>query len=226
MSCQNNEGNGYREENMNMDFDSLIFILEMIGDVAFAVSGVFVAKNKKMDLFGAIILGCATSVGGGMIRDLILGETPPAMFRKPVYVLVAFISSLITFIILYNGRRAKKIERLHLLSTADSIGLAAFVVVGARTAYQAGFQSTFLACFVGVLTGIGGGILRDMMAGQMPLIMRRRIYGVAAVAGAIIYCLLSPLDGGLYFSASVSIFVTILIRLLAIKHRWNLPTLK
>ena len=201
-----------------MGFDDVIFILEMVGTVAFAISGVMVAKDRKMDIFGAIVLGCATAVGGGMIRDLILGEIPPAMFTKPVYVTVAFITCVVDFIFERSqttGNYMDKIDRNRIrsnfiLNVADSVGLAAFVVVGCRTAVYAGYGANmFLACFVGVLTGIGGGILRDIFAGQMPLIMRKR--------GAF---------GSTMIAAVVSMIVTVLIRFLAIYFHWNLPSFR
>jgi uncharacterized membrane protein YeiH len=214
-----------------MDFDQLIFILEMIGTAAFAVSGVMVAKQRKMDIFGAIVLGDVTAVGGGVIRDLILGTTPPVMFERPVYILFATVVCILDF--LYersraDGRLPGKMEQAYarsgeVLNAADSIGLAAFVVVGCRTALNAGFQDNlFLVSFVGVVTGIGGGILRDMMAGQMPLIMRKRVYGIAAAAGAVLYSLLAR-SVSETSAAGVSMAVTVFVRFLAIHYRWNLP---
>jgi uncharacterized membrane protein YeiH len=218
-----------------MNFDHLIFSLEMVGTVAFAVSGVMVAKERKMDIFGAILLGCVTAVGGGMIRDLILGETPPAMFRRPIYVDVSFVTCLISFVLERHrlGRRFfDRFDQTHartalILNAADSIGLAAFVVVGCRTAVNAGYgDNTFLTSFVGVLTGIGGGILRDIMAGQMPLIMRKRVYGIAAIAGALLYTELQTVGVQQLIAAVISMLCTVLIRFLAIYFRWNLPAFR
>lgn len=251
-----------------MDFSQIVFILEMIGTVAFAVSGVMVARDRKMDIFGAVVLGCATAVGGGMIRDLILGVTPPVMFTKPIYVLVAALTSIIMFFWEYSRSRSGKSElsgnaenpdsekerRAHhdqisgdtavsiasiarstfsqehndvLLNIADSVGLAAFVVVGCRSAIEQGYQDNlFLCAFVGVLTGIGGGILRDVFAGQMPLIMRKRVYGLAAVIGAIVYCELLSYGIDVITSSAACMIITCLIRFLAIHYRWNLPSFR
>lgn len=215
-----------------MDFSTIVFILEMIGTVAFAVSGVIVARDCKMDVFGAVVLGCATAVGGGAVRDLILGITPPMMFRKPVYVLVAALASLVTFYLELGGSRLHQLLiELHperneqLLNIADSVGLAAFVVVGCRTAIDSGYgENLFLCAFVGVLTGIGGGILRDVLAGQMPLIMRKRVYGLAAIIGSVVYCGLLSVSVSVIPSSLACIAVTCLIRFLAIHYRWNLPS--
>ena len=214
-----------------MDFSMIVFILEMIGTVAFAVAGVMVARDCKMDIFGAVVLGCATAVGGGMIRDLLLGAVPPMMFRRPVYVAVATIASLLTFFLEHCspklremiGRNQERSDRI--LNIADSIGLAAFVVVGCRSAIDGGYgDNLFLCAFVGVLTGIGGGILRDVLAGQMPLIMRKRVYGLAAIIGSIIYCGLLRLGTDVIPAALACIAITCLIRFLAIHYRWNLPS--
>ena len=224
-----------------LSFNDLMFIFEIFGCASFAISGVMVAKHRRMDIFGAVILGCATAVGGGMIRDLILGQTPPAMFTNRIYVETAFFVSVADFIFekLRAGRLLKKIanvEMAHMMARArridtlitatDSVGLAVFVVVGTRAAFEAGYpHNGFLCVFVGVLTGIGGGILRDVLAGQMPLIMRKRVYGVAAIIGAAVYY--KVVSGGAdgMSASAVSILATVLVRYLAIHYNWNLPAL-
>ncbi len=271
----------------DMEFSHVVFFLEMIGTVAFAVSGVMVARDRKMDIFGAVVLGCATAVGGGMIRDLILGITPPAMFTKPIYVLVAAITSIVMFFLEYirlrfpvsgeanvcesidnefaddksvtaesaaeessedECRKVKLSATSHrfltriasitdmavnpersdlLLNIADSIGLAAFVVVGCRSAIDHGYMNNlFLCSFVGVLTGIGGGILRDVFAGQMPLIMRKRVYGLAAIIGSVVYCELLAWQVDVIIASLACMIITCLIRFLAIHYRWNLPSFR
>ena len=208
-----------------MSISFFVTMLEMIGSAAFAVSGVVVAKTKKMDIFGAVILGCMTAVGGGFIRDLILGIHPPLMFLNPSYVLCAFVFSIITFLIEYTD--ADRFSRHKSFSDiTDTLGLAIFAIMGARTAMENGYvDNRFLCIFVGTLTGIGGGILRDMLAGEMPLIMRSRVYGVAALLGAMIFVYAYSVFGEL--NAMVCSFaVTVTIRYCAIHYRWNLPRLK
>lgn len=201
----------------------------MIGTAAFAISGVMVARDHKMDIFGACLLGCTTACGGGVIRDLLLGVIPPMLFRSPVYILCAFGASLLTFLFFYfSGPSHPNHLADRILDSADSLGLAAFVVVGYQGAVNAGYyDNPFLCIFVGVLTGIGGGILRDILAGQMPLIMSKRVYGVAAIAGAILYYLMLVMIPDATYPASLtSIAATVVIRFLAIHYRWNLPKLK
>lgn len=204
-------------------------ILELIGSAAFAISGVIVAKEKKMDIFGAVILGCITAVGGGAIRDLILGIHPQSMFKDPKYVLCAFIASIITFILEYQNKsqfEEHKTMSETLLNITDTIGLAIFAIMGTKAALDLGYSSNhFLCVFVGTLTGIGGGILRDMLAGEMPLILRERVYGVAAIIGSCVYLYTSFYLNGIY-AMIISFIVTVLIRFLAIHYEWNLPRLK
>lgn len=212
-----------------MNFSLFIKILEWIGSGAFAVSGVLVAKKKKMDLFGALILGCITAVGGGFFRDLIIGIHPPMMFVDPSYVLCACVVSAITFLIEYKN--TDPFEAHHnisdlLLNITDTIGLAIFAIMGVRSAIQNGYvDNSFLCVFVGTLTGIGGGILRDMLAGEVPMIMKEKIYGVAAIIGSMVFLYIYKAQGE-FIAMVCSFFVTILIRYFAIHYRWNLPRLK
>ncbi|SKC00994.1 Uncharacterized membrane protein YeiH [Lachnospiraceae bacterium] len=208
-----------------MNMSGLIFAMEMIGVIAFAISGVFVAKEKHMDYFGAVVLGCATACGGGVVRDLILGVTPPAMFRDPIYVIAAFITATLVFILEYKKVQLPA-EDSWILNVADSIGLGVFVVVGSQAAIYEGFQDKFFLCvFVGTVTGVGGGILRDILACQMPMVMRKHVYALAAILGAVVYCIIE--STGYEVAASLSgIAVVVLIRMLATIYRWNLPAFK
>lgn len=207
-------------------FEIILLVMELIGSSAFAISGVMVAYENKMDIFGAIVLGCVTAVGGGVIRDLLLGLNPPSMFTDPSYVFVAFVVSLITFILKYRKHKIiddHQEQTVRMLNITDTIGLAVFAVTGSRTAIAAGYGANpFLCIFVGAVTGIGGGILRDMMAGQMPLIMRERVYGVAAVAGSFVYILARAVMPGMW-AIIISLTTTMVIRYLAIHYNWNLP---
>ena len=201
--------------------------MEMIGTVAFAISGVLAAKEKKMDLFGAVTLGCTTAVGGGMVRDLILGQTPPIMFLQPIYTEVAFVTSILYFVFEKRAQRQSGEHVTNLLYIADSVGLGVFVVVGSLAAFRAGYGSSlFLCTFVGVLTGIGGGLLRDMLSAELPIIMRKRVYGLAAIFGALSFSLLMEW----HYEEEVAMFsgcsATALIRFLAIYYHWNLPSFK
>ena len=204
--------------------ETLTFVFELIGTVAFAISGAITGLKKKMDIFGVVILAVVTAVGGGAIRDIVLGNTPPMTFRNPVYALVAVATGILTFIPVVRklaGKTPKAFD-IFLLIT-DSVGLGIFTVMGIRTAVNAGQgENIFLLVFVGVVTGVGGGLLRDVMAGNTPYIFVKHIYASASLAGAVLCVLLwKPL--GATAAMSVSAVVIIIIRFLAARFKWSLP---
>ena len=174
-----------------MNIDTVFFAVEIVGTIAFALTGVITAIEKKFDILGAIVLGTVTAVGGGIMRDIILGYLPPLAFRHPVYALTAIITSVAVFVIAFF--LGKKIVRhfdvySQVINLFDSLGLAVFVVTGINTAAECGFgDNAFLSVFVAVLTGVGGGVLRDILAGRAPKILHRRVYALAAILGALIY---------------------------------------
>ena len=202
----------------------VIFVLELMGTIAFAASGALVAIDKKMDVLGVCILGLTTAVGGGIMRDLILGITPPAAFRDPVFAMTGILVSLILFIPSVR-KTLQKTGKIYdfLLLVMDSIGLGLFTVAGVQTAYSTDPEpNLFLAVFVGVLTGVGGGILRDTFAGNTPFIFVRHFYACASIIGAILCAVLWDSAGSL--SAMIAgASVTILLRLLAARYHWSLP---
>lgn len=165
-----------------------LLILELIGTVAFSVSGAMTAMKKNMDIFGVMILGLTTAVGGGVIRDLILGSAPPSTFRDPIYAITALITAVVVFLP-WTRRLFRRYQRIYdlLLLTADSIGLGIFTVIGVQAAFaKSGSYSLFLLTFVGVITGVGGGIIRDMLAGNTPYVFVKHVYASASLAGALI----------------------------------------
>lgn len=204
--------------------ETLAFVFELFGTVAFAISGAITGLKKKMDIFGVVILAVVTAVGGGAIRDIVLGNTPPMTFRNPVYALVAVATGILTFIPAVRRLAGKnpRVFDIFLLIT-DSVGLGIFTVMGIRTAIGTGHgENLFLLVFVGVVTGVGGGLLRDMMAGNTPYIFVKHVYASASLAGAVLCALLwKPL--GSTAAMSVSAVVIIVIRFLAARFKWSLP---
>jgi len=206
---------------------SIFFVIEVIGTIAFASSGAMAAIEKELDLLGVIVLGVTTAVGGGMLRDIILGAVPPSLFVYPVYVFTAFITVMILFIIVRLNQQILGSSYIaayeKLMNIFDAIGLAAFTVTGIDTAALAGYGDYhFLSVFLGVLTGVGGGVLRDIMAGQTPYILRKHVYACASLVGALCYVFLSQHisgDGAMIISA----LLIVLVRILATKYCWNLP---
>lgn len=207
--------------------DEFIFILELIGTVAFASSGAMIAIEKKMDIFGVNVLGATTAVGGGIMRDIILGLTPPGAFSHPVYVLVAALTSTILFVIAYAKptafeSRVKTDYYDKLMFWCDTAGLGIFTVVGIQAAVRAvGGENVFFFVFIGTLTGVGGGVLRDIMAGETPNILVKHIYACAAIAGGIV-CVVGRTAFGEAYGTILGLAATVLLRFLAAHFRWNL----
>ena len=204
----------------------VVYIIEIIGTIAFASSGAMIGIRKKMDIFGINVLAITTALGGGLIRDLVLGINPPNMFRDSSYALWAIATACVLFIVL---KWKKHLLEAHLsdaqeafMGIMDAIGLGAFTVIGIDKAIQMGYESTFLLIFVGVITGVGGGMLRDIMAGNTPFIFVKHIYACASIAGAIV-CLLLRMIVYDYVAMIIGAVVVVIIRILAAKYRWNLP---
>lgn len=207
---------------------SLLFFVEAAGTIAFASSGAMVAIKKQLDLLGVIVLGVTTAVGGGMLRDIIIGSVPPNLFKDPIYVLLAFLTVMLLFIIVRRNQKilaSRSIEMYEkVMNIFDAVGLGAFTVVGIDTAVLAGYgQYHFLIIFLGVITGVGGGILRDIMAGETPYILKKHVYACASIAGAVLYAFLLE-----YMNGDAAMLIgagtVILIRILATRYCWDLPT--
>ena len=205
---------------------TLFVAFEILGTIAFAVSGAVVAISKKMDIFGVAILGMTTAVGGGILRDLILGITPPAAFQSPGYALTSIAVSMLVFLPPVR-RLLHWNEKLYdtALLLFDAIGLGIFTVIGVQTAYIAtGELNAFLAIFVGVVTGCGGGVMRDVFAGSPPYIFDKHFYATASLLGAGACLLLWNI--GQMPAMLIGAAVTLTLRLLAAHYRWSLPKAK
>lgn len=226
----------------------MLFVLDLIGTAAFALSGAMTAVRKQMDILGVMILGMVTAVGGGMIRDLILGITPPQAFREPVFAMVSLVISALIFAVLFfhvvrryrDGSGSEKLvagpsfweqeisgERFQqILMAADTLGLAVFTVAGVRAAYDSRMEfGYFLPVFLGTITGVGGGLLRDMMAGDRPYIFVKHVYASASIAGAVLCCLMWE-SAGEQWAMLTGALAVIVMRFLAIHFKWNLPRIK
>ena len=203
---------------------ALRFLLEIAGTVAFAISGAMTALRRKMDIFGVIILALTTAVGGGVIRDCLLGDTPPRVFADPVYALCAAAVAVIVFlppVRHWLGGHHARYERF--LLVMDSLGLGIFTAVGVFVTYESLPEaSAFLAVFIGVLTAVGGGVMRDIFADATPYIFVKHVYAVASLAGAILYAVLRPIIGDV-FGMLLTVCFVFTLRILSAVFRWNLP---
>ncbi len=209
--------------------NSLIMtIIENIGLIAFAISGAVVAAKKDMDLFGINLMALVTATGGGLIRDIIIDRIPPVMFVNPSLTIITLITANIAFVIMYLKKPMPKgITPVYdkLLFWLDTLGLAAFTVDGAFAGIYSDYSDNlFLVAFLGVITGIGGGLIRDVLADKVPYVLVKHVYAIACIAGAAVTVLLWRFTGSELLSSICGFTTIVLMRFLAMHFEWNLPT--
>lgn len=200
-------------------------IFEIVGTIAFAFSGAIVAIKCRLDMFGILCCAVFTATGGGMARDLILGNTPPLMFRDPTYVVIAAAIALLTAVgYLPLTKHRLKNHLFSVINVLDALGLAVFTIVGMQTAIFMGYgKNAFLVCFVGVVSAVGGGVFRDICTGRPPVIMQREIYATASVLGSLIYYYGRKLTISDGLASAVAMTVIFSVRMWAMRHDVNLP---
>ena len=197
-----------------------IYVLDLFGTVAFAITGAFKAIEKKFDVVGILLLATITGVAGGTIRDVILGRIPNSI-SDPTYVVVTIASGIVIFF-LYS--RLKKHWNLFL--KFDAIGLGVFTIIGATFAYNI-FGLNFLAILLaGILTAAGGGILRDIFVNQVPIVFVKEFYLSASFIGIVVFSIILYFTDELYYATIIGIILTTSLRLIAMKYNWNLPKVK
>ena len=195
---------------------TFFLVCEWLGTAAFAVSGAMVAVDTGMDLFGVIFLAMVTALGGGTLRDVLIGHFPPRMFTNFQFLLLAD---------LYKERYVRNehgIERVN--NVFDAIGLGVFAVSGARIGMDAGFMdNAFLVTFLGMTTAVGGGMIRDVLLQRIPFVLNKRVYAVAAIAGAFTYWVIEYVFLNPVLAYAAGWLVTVTLRMLATIYKWNLP---
>lgn len=196
-----------------------ISVFTFIGIIASAISGALIGIAKKLDIFGVLILSVITSLGGGIIRDILIGNIPPIAFVKPIYFIVSFLATLITCLF-YDRIFALK----NIILISDAIGLGVFTAVGADTAISHNMNQPFIVVSMGLITGIGGGVLRDIFVQDIPFVFRKEIYAVASILGAISFYLVVNLFSHL-LALYVCLFVTFAIRVISVVFNVNAPVL-
>lgn len=195
---------------------SILYALDLLGTAAFAASGAWAGVRRDMDLFGVILLGLVTANGGGTVRDLLLGA-PPFILKNETYLYLSLLVSLLVF--LFHHR----MEFLHHpLQFFDAIGLGTFVVIGTGKAleYHIGF---FGSVMMGVMTATAGGMIRDVLSNQVPLVLQREVYASACIAGGTLLYLLNLTTCPENWALVVAAMTVIVVRLLAIQRGWSLP---
>ena len=196
---------------------SFLTAIDWFGTAVFAVTGALVASRKRMDIVGFILLGCVTGIGGGSLRDAMLGSLPVFWVREPVYLAICVAVSAATFFLAHIPK-----SRYRVLLWLDAAGLALFCVTGADRALTAG-ASAFIAVAMGVVTATFGGVIRDILGGESPLILRKEIYVTAALAGAAAFVALKALGVPDAMAAVAGFAACFAIRALALSYGWSLP---
>jgi len=198
----------------------MIYGLDLIGTAIFAITGALAAGRKRMDVFGVVVLGCVTALGGGTLRDVILGNYPVFWVSDTTYLKVAVIVAISTFVLVQRWR----LPTIFLIY-ADAVGLAVFTVIG----FQKGLIATHvysISIVMGVTTGVVGGIIRDVLSAEIPLILRREIYASASLGGGALLALLTYLQLPSFFTVSTAVLTTLVIRLAALHWQLSLPLFK
>ena len=198
---------------------TFVEIIEFAGTIAFAISGIRLAAAKEFDWFGALVVGFVTAIGGGTVRDLFLDVTPFWMLN-PIYLICSIIGLVIVIIF------SKKLVRLNTpFFIFDTIGLALFVVVGMEKTIQLGFPF-WVVIVMGTITGIIGGVLRDVLINEIPLVFRKELYALACVFGGVVYWICSVSGFNAVTCEIITSIVIFVTRILAVKYQLGLPKLK
>jgi len=201
--------------------EAFIYILDLFGTMAFAVTGAFKAIESKADIVGIVILATITGVAGGTIRDIVLGRFPPNSIMDPSYVIITVATGIVLFF-LYSKLK----KHWNVFLKFDAIGLGVFTVIGATFAYNL-FGLNFLAMVLaGMLTAVGGGILRDVFVNQVPIVFVKELYALASFVGVVIFYLILAVGADLYIASIAGIGIVTGLRLVAMKYNWNLPKVK
>ena len=191
--------------------------IDLIGTAVFAISGALAAGKNRLDLFGAIVLACVTAVGGGTLRDLVLGLTPVFWVEQTHYLIIAVVSTLAAYLYMH-----KYPLPLRALSYADAVGLSVFTVIG----FEKGLAvsgSLLIAVLVAVMTAVAGGVMRDVLSGQVPLIFREELYAITSLCGALVLAGAHLADISGAWVIALSCVVTLVFRLAAIHMTISLP---
>lgn len=193
--------------------------LDILGTVAFAISGVLVAMDKRLDLFGVLIIAFVTAIGGGTLRDLLIGNTPVVWMRDATYMITIGIT--VIFAIVFSGRLKYLRKSLFLF---DTIGIGLFTMIGIEKGLEVGLLP-IMCIALGTMTASFGGVIRDILCNEIPVIFRKEIYATACIIGGLSYFLLDAIDLPVKYSYIAAILVVILIRLLAVRLGISLPNI-
>ena len=208
--------------------DTVLLVLEYLGVIAFAVSGSMVAIDKEADYVGVLLLSLVTCFGGGIMRDIFLGQTPPRFFTQyQSEIIISLVTSVIVIVFATIFKRAfvhyeHSIEAIN--NIVDAIGLGAFTVGGSFIALECGFTSAHIVISMGLISSIGGGLMRDLILRDIPFIIRKRVYALASFLGASLYYILAvALNVDNLMASIAGVFMTFSLRIMATVFKWNIP---
>jgi uncharacterized membrane protein YeiH len=199
---------------------STLLVLDLIGTFVFALSGAVVGVKRRLDIFGVLVLSFAAASAGGITRDLLIGAVPPAAIRDWRYMAASVLGGLLIFIWFPRSQRSSRVRNFVLLF--DAAGLGVFAVTGTQKALGYGLNPV-MASLLGMLTGIGGGMMRDVLVAEIPQVLRSDLYAVAALAGAVVVVIGHQLGVAPSVAAVVGAVICLGLRLIAIRRRWQLP---
>jgi len=197
----------------------MLYILDLLGVTIFAITGAITAGRKRMDILGVVVVATVTALGGGTCRDLVLGA-PVFWVSNPLYIIVSTLAALATFVYVYFGK-----PPLNTLLVGDAFGLAIFTIIGCQKAIQTG-TSILIILVMGIMTGVTGGMIRDVLCGEIPLILRREIYATASLSGGLIFVILSRLGFNESFVVIISVMTILTVRLVSLWRHLSLPVYK
>ncbi|MCL4141570.1 UNVERIFIED_CONTAM: hypothetical protein GTU68_027503 [Idotea baltica] len=195
---------------------TIIYALDLAGTLVFAISGVLTAVDRKFDLVGSLIIGAVTAIGGGTIRDILIGETPVGWMHNAHYLYIILIALTISY---FFGKQIVDLRKSWFLF--DTVGIGIFTILGMQKTLDTGLP-LHIAIIMGIISAVFGGVLRDVLCNEVPLIFRKEIYATACLIGALIYAGLQAINPGLPISIPISVGVVILIRYFSVKNEWSL----
>ena len=197
---------------------NLIQFLDLFGTMAFAVTGAIKAVEHRLDIFGVIFLAAITGLAGGIIRDVVLGKIPPSGISEISYASIAIVTAVAVFFLYHRIK-----SQMGLFLTFDAVGLGVFTIIGATIALNIYGFNILLMVFAGMITAIGGGIIRDALVNETPLVFRKELYASISFVGVLLYIFLLYEGINLEIASIVCIIFITVFRIMAIHYRWNLP---
>ena len=207
--------------------DVLWLLFDVIGTIAFAISGALLGIQRRMDIFGILILALVTAIGGGIVRDVLVGRIPPTSLQTGLYISITLVTVGIVFMMYRYGwnryLESKGMTKIYL--TADALGLASFTITGASVGIATNPHNLVLAVILGVVTAVGGGIIRDILAHRTPSVLKEEVYALPALLGSISYFYLYESNHQIV-AAYITFCIVFMIRMVAMEYHWNLPRIE